>query len=75
MEIIMTLIMENQVCAAENGRFIAFWRGNVVHKFDGALRYFSTEQAAWDFLTRRDCVSGSVIGASATKRSKAIGGC
>ena len=57
----MTDVVDHQVCEAEDGQFIAFWRGNVVHKFDGALRYFGTEQAAWDFLRRRDCVSSSII--------------
>jgi hypothetical protein len=71
--LVVTDIVENQVCRAENGQFIALWRGNVVHKFDGALRYFGTEQAAWDFLIRRDCVSSSVIGMSRIKGSRAGG--
>lgn len=67
----MTDLVDNQVCRAENGQFIAFWRGSIVHKFDGALRYFGTEEAAWSFLRRRDGVSGSVIGVSRTKGGKA----
>lgn len=67
----MTDLVDNQVCRAENGQFIAFWRGNIVHKFDGALRYFGTEEAAWNFLRRRDGVSGSVIGVLRTKGGKA----
>ena len=69
----MTDIVDNQVCRAENGKFIAFWRGNIVHKFDGALRYFGTEQAAWEFLTRRECISGSIIATSPSKKGKAVG--
>ena len=64
----MTEVVNSQVCRAENGQFIAFWRGNIVHKFDGALRYFGTEQAAWNFLTRRESISSSIIGASPVKR-------
>ncbi len=70
-EPIVTDFMDNQVCRAENGQFIAFWRGTIVHKFDGALRYFGTEDAAWDFLKRRDGISSSVIGASRTRGSRA----
>jgi hypothetical protein len=54
--------LENQVCRAENGQFIAFWHGNVVYKFDGSLRHFGSAQAAWDFLTRRDFVHSSIVG-------------
>jgi hypothetical protein len=63
----------NQVYQAENGQFIAFWRGSVVHKFDGTLRYFGSEQAARDFLTRREGISSSIIGAVRTNGGKAPG--
>jgi hypothetical protein len=65
----VTDLVDNQVCRAENGQFIAFWRGNIVHKFDGALRYFGTEEAAWDFLRRRDDIGNSIIGGSRVKGS------
>lgn len=64
--------LDNQVCRVENDRFIAFWRGNVVYKFDGTLRYFASEQAAWDFLARRDLVSSSMVGARRTGMGKAV---
>jgi len=51
----------NQVCRAENGQFIGFWRGNIVAKFDGTLRYFGSEQAAWNFLAHRDATSSSIL--------------
>ena len=57
----------NQVCRAENGRFIGFWRGQIISKFDGALRYFESEEAAWNFLARRDAASGSILGTSRSK--------
>jgi hypothetical protein len=60
---------ESQVCLAESGQFIAFWRGQLVHKLDGALRYFDTEKAAWGFLARRDAVSASMVGAGTAQRS------
>jgi hypothetical protein len=72
MELAVTEARNNQVCRAENGQFIAFWRGNIVNKFDGTLRYFGSEQAAWDFLTRREGVSSSIIGVPRAKPSKAI---
>jgi len=62
-------IPESQVCLAENGQFIAFWRGQLVSKLDGALRYFETQEAAWDFLASRDSVSSSMIGARADQRT------
>jgi len=62
--------LENQVCRAENGQFIAFWHGNVVYKFDGSLRHFGSAQAAWDFLARRDFVRSSIIGARRVVASK-----
>jgi hypothetical protein len=49
----------SQVCKADSGQFIAFWQGQIVHKLDGGLRYFETEQAAWNFLARRDLVSAA----------------
>jgi len=63
---------DNQVCRAENGRFIAFWRGNVVNKFDGSLRYFMNEQAAWDFLSRRDGIGSSIVGVRRTGAVKPV---
>lgn len=54
--------LNNQVCRSDNGQFIAFWRGNIVVKFDRSLRYFVSEQAAWVFLERRDSVSSSIVG-------------
>lgn len=60
---------ESQVCKADGGRFIAFWRGQLVHKLDGALRYFETEQAAWDFLARRDSAGDSMLGAGKRPRT------
>ena len=71
LELAVTDTVGNQVYPAENGQFIAFWRGNVVHKFDGTLRYFGSEQAARDFLTRREGISSSIIGVTRTNRSKA----
>ena len=59
----------SQVCKADGGRFIAFWQGELVHKLDGGLRYFETEQAAWSFLARRDSVIDSMVGAGARRRS------
>ena len=56
---------DSRVCKTESGLFIAFWRGQVVHKLDGALRYFETDQAARQFLARRDLVSDSMIGGRA----------
>jgi len=56
-------IPDGQVCKAESGQFIAFWRGRVVCKLGGALRYFATEQAAREFLARRDAVGSSMIDA------------
>lgn len=53
---------DNQVCEAQ-GRFIAFWRGHVVSKLDGTLRYFPSEQAAWAFLERRNAAGDSMVGA------------
>jgi hypothetical protein len=52
----------SQVCRADGGQFIAFWRGRLVYKLDGSLRYFDTEQSAWSFLQRRDSVSDSMVG-------------
>jgi hypothetical protein len=72
-ELAVTDAMGNQVYQAENGQFIAFWRGSVVHKFDGTLRYFGSEQAARDFLARRESVSSSIIGVSRANGSKAAG--
>jgi hypothetical protein len=69
----MTDVRDNQVCRTEDGRFVGLWRGKIVHKFDGSLRYFETERAAWDFLARRDCVSSSVVGMSPAKGSKTVG--
>jgi hypothetical protein len=60
---------DSQVCEADGGQFIAFWRGQLVHKLDGAVRYFATEQAAWSFLARRDSVSGSMVGVGRTRRA------
>jgi hypothetical protein len=60
---------ESQVCLAESGKFIAFWRGKLVHKLDGALRYFESENAAWGFLARRDAVSASIVGAGTMQRA------
>jgi hypothetical protein len=59
----------SQVCKAGSGQFIAFWQGQIVHKLDGGLRYFETEQAAWNFLARRDLVSDSMVGARARRRT------
>jgi hypothetical protein len=58
----------SQVCKADSGQFIAFWQGQIVHKLDGGLRYFETEQAAWKFLARRDLVSDSMVGGGARRR-------
>jgi hypothetical protein len=55
-------VSESRVCKTEDGRFIAFWRGQLVRKLDGALRYFATDQAARSFLAVRDTVSGSIVG-------------
>ena len=44
----------NQVLKTENGQVIAFWRGQLVVKLGGELRYFESEAAAKDFLARRD---------------------
>jgi hypothetical protein len=44
----------NQVLKTEHGRVIAFWRGQLVVKLDGELRYFESEAAAKDFLAARD---------------------
>lgn len=60
---------DSQVCPVDGGRFIAFWRGQLVHKLDGTLRYFETEQAAWSFLARRDSVIGSMLGMAKRGRS------
>jgi hypothetical protein len=64
-----TDIPGSQVCEADSGQFIAFWQGQIVHKLDGGLRYFETEQAAWDFLARRDLVGDSMVGARARRRT------
>jgi hypothetical protein len=60
---------DSQVCQARSGQFIAFWRGQLVHKLDDTLRYFATEQAAWSFLARRDSVGDSMVGAGARRRT------
>jgi hypothetical protein len=60
---------DNQVCQAQSGQFIAFWRGQLVHKLDGTLRTFDSEQAAWSFLARRDSVSPSVVQRGAARRT------
>jgi hypothetical protein len=65
--------LNSQVCRAENGQFIAFWRGSVVVKFDGSLRHFASEQAAWNFLERRDLVSSSIVGIRGAVTPKPIG--
>jgi hypothetical protein len=62
--------MENRVYRAEDGRFIAFWRGDVVYKFDGTLRYFENEEAALNFLARRDAVGSSIVGMRRINRTE-----
>jgi hypothetical protein len=68
----MTDAAPNQVHKVDAGQFIAFWRGQVVHTLGGALRHFASEQEAWDFLARRESVSGSMLGAGSrpTPRAK-----
>jgi hypothetical protein len=69
-------LADSRVRKTENGQFIAFWRGQVVHKLDGALRYFESDQAAQSFLARRDLVSNSMVGgrgAHQTDRAKPTG--
>jgi len=58
---------DNQVCRAENGRFIGFWRGQIVSKYDGGLRYFDSEEAARNFLAHRDAAGSSILGISRSK--------
>ena len=53
---------DSRVCKTEGGQFIAFWRGQLVYKLDGSLRYFETDDAARCFLARRDSVSNSMVG-------------
>ena len=59
----------DQVCKAQNGQYIAFWRGQVVCKLDGALRYFDSQEAAQLFLARRAAVADSMIGAAGSPRT------
>ena len=49
----------SQVFKTENGQVIAFWRGQLVLKLDGTVRYFETEYEAWGFLARRDSFGNS----------------
>ena len=62
---------DSRIYEAENGRFIAFWRGQVIHKLDGTLRYFETREAAEIFLARRDAVSGSIVGGTGRRADQA----
>ena len=52
---------DSRIYKAENGKFVAFWRGQIVYKLDGTLRYFETSEAAECFLARRDSVSSSMV--------------
>ena len=61
---------DGQVCEAQNGQFIAFWRGQIVCRLDGVLRYFETEQAARSFLARRAAAADSMLGAAAARRHR-----
>jgi len=62
-----------QVCEAQKGQFIAFWRGQVVSKLDGSLRYFASEQAAREFLARRNAAGNSMAGSGRrSQRSRPV---
>lgn len=66
-------IANSRVCETQ-GRFIAFWRGQVVSRLDGTLRYFASEQQAWEFLGRRNAVADSMFAAGRRpQRSRAAG--
>ena len=56
-------VPSNQVLRTEGGKVIAFWRGKLVLKLDGAVRYFGTEHEAEGFLARRDTFGNGGPGA------------
>jgi hypothetical protein len=61
-------IEQSRVCEVEGGKYIAFWRGQLVHRLDGALRYFASERDAQAFLGRREGAGSSMLGAAAPAR-------
>lgn len=66
--------LSSQVLKTENGQVIAFWRGELVLKLDRGVRYFETEDQAWNFLTRREMFANSPVSRSnARKRRSSIG--
>lgn len=67
-------VSSSQVLKTENGKVIAFWRGELVLKLDRGVRYFETEHQAWDFLARRDLFANSSVSSSnARKRQSSVG--
>lgn len=44
---------DHRVDRAHNGKFHAFWRGQVVYA-NGRVKRFESEQEAWEFLARCD---------------------
>jgi hypothetical protein len=63
-----TDIEQSRVCEVEGGKYIAFWRGQLVHRLDGALRYFASERDARAFLGRREGAGSSMLGTSPAPR-------
>jgi hypothetical protein len=49
----------NRVDASANGKFHAFWHGQVVFE-NGRVKRFETEREAWEFLARCD-LAGKII--------------
>ena len=65
-----TNIEQSRVCEVEGGKYIAFWRGQLVHRLDGALRYFASERDAQAFLGRRDGAGNSMLGAAPARNAR-----
>jgi hypothetical protein len=49
----------NRVDPSHDGKFHAFWRGQVVFE-NGRVKRFETESEAWEFLARCD-MAGKII--------------
>jgi hypothetical protein len=49
----------NRVDPASQGKFHAFWNGQMAYE-NGRVKRFETEGEAWEFLARRD-IAGKII--------------
>jgi hypothetical protein len=50
---------DNRVDATLDGKFHAFWRGQVVYE-NGRVKRFEAESKAWEFLARCD-LAGKIL--------------